>query len=130
MWGVAISEVFGSRPSGLKDHQPGVVFLVNNNLRNVLFSEDSLRILRRGLVGILALQTPTTVDNRWVYWVCSLLSTKEYIDKENRSLTVLVTWQLHPYRLPLRINSGFWYLFVLAVVCSLISKFSHCRLFK
>lgn len=62
--GEAISEVFGSRPSGSKDHQPGVVFLVNRNLRNVLFLEDNLSILRRDFVGKLALQTPTTVDNR------------------------------------------------------------------
>lgn len=69
MLGVVISEVFGSRPSGSKDHQPGVVFLVNNNLRNALFSEDNLSILRRDFVGILALkpQIQLTADE---YTVC------------------------------------------------------------
>lgn len=62
-----------------------VVFPCYNHNSMTTLYEDNLGIWARwGLHNIFPLQTPTIVDNLWIYWVISLLSTKNIQREGNR----------------------------------------------
>lgn len=85
--GVQISNHVGHETPGWLGSQPGGILPANHNPSKVRIISN-LGCLRKASAH-LPLQTPTTVDKRWDYWGCSLLSTKRCVFRsENGSVNV------------------------------------------